>query len=135
AQGMDGSQLTVELLEMTRGSGLNPSGPRRVDSRQVAVGPGGRIEPVVFNREIGEASEVTLQVRIVPDAAETLIDDNQKETTVRALDTKMRVLLIAGGPSWEYRYLSRLLQRDETVDVSCWLQSADEDAVRDGNTI
>ncbi len=131
AQGMDGTALTVELLERTR----NSAEPRRVDSRQVTVEPGGRIPPVVFNRQIGEASEVTLQVRVVPDSAETLLDDNQKETTVRALDAKMRVLLVAGGPSWEYRYLSRLLQRDATMDVSCWLQSADEDAIRDGTTI
>ncbi len=47
----------------------------------------------------------------------------------------MRVLLISGSPSWEYRYLSRLLIRDTTFDASCWLQSADIEAVRDGNTI
>jgi len=42
---------------------------------------------------------------------------------------------VSGGPTWEYRYLSRLLQRDATMNLSCWLQSADEEAVRDGNTV
>lgn len=130
SQGLEGSSLTVELLERSR-DGV----PRQVDTKRVSVEAGGRITPVIFNRQIGEASEVTLQVRVVPDAGETLLDDNQKEITVRALDTKMRVLLVAGGPSWEYRYLSRLLMRDATMNVSCWLQSADEESVRDGTTI
>ena len=47
----------------------------------------------------------------------------------------MRVLVISGTPSWDYRLLTRLLERDETFDVSNWLQSADAGAVRDGNTM
>ncbi len=63
-----------------------------------------------------------------------LTDDNRRDATVRALDNKMRVLIVAGAPTWEFRYLSRLLERDATVDVSCWLQSADETALPEGNT-
>ncbi|MCP4250494.1 MAG: hypothetical protein GY778_25910, partial [bacterium] len=66
---------------------------------------------------------------------ETVGDDNSKQAVVNVLDSRLRVLLVSGGPSWEYRYLSRLLVRDDSFEVSCWLQSADVDAVRDGNTI
>ncbi len=131
AQGLDGASLNVELLE--RSGDANQ--PRVVDTKKANVGTGGSVEPVVFNRQITEASEVTLQVHVVPESGETLLDDNKKETTVRALEGKMRVLLVSGGPTWEYRYLSRLLQRDATMNLSCWLQSADEEAVRDGNTV
>jgi hypothetical protein len=64
-----------------------------------------------------------------------LLEDNSREITVRALDNKVKVLLVAGGPSWDYRLLARLLTRDRTIELSCWLQSADTTAVRDGNKV
>ncbi|GMU23653.1 MAG: hypothetical protein AMXMBFR13_37310 [Phycisphaerae bacterium] len=131
AQGLDGTRLSVELLERGAGSAQ----PTVVETRPVTVGPGGQIPPLVFDRKIGEAQEVRLTVRVAPQEAETLTDDNQQEVAVRALENKTRVLLVSGGPTWEYQYLSRLLERDATINLSCWLQSADEEAVRDGNTV
>ena len=49
------------------------------------------------------------------------------------LEDQLRVLLVAGRPSYDYRHLTRLLERDRTIELSCWLQSADAHAVRDGN--
>jgi hypothetical protein len=121
----------VELLD--RGPGDEK--PRVLEARQVQVPAGGQVPPLVFNHKIAEAAEDRLSVRVVPHPAETIAEDNTKEVTVRALANKMRVLLVAGGPSWEYRYLSRLLERDKTADVSCWLESADERATRDGKTV
>ena len=74
-------------------------------------------------------------MRVQPLAAEAISTDNVREAAVLVLDQQLRVLILAGGPSFEYRYLTRLLQRDRSIDVSCWLQSADERAIRDGNTI
>ena len=54
---------------------------------------------------------------------------------MQILDDQMRVLVIAGSPTYDYRFLTRMLERDATVDVSTWLQSADVGAVRDGDTI
>ncbi len=131
AQGLDGESFSVELLEQRQGSDL----PTPVDAKQVTVGADGQIAPVVFSRQIGEAAEVRMIVRIPLQDGETLSDDNAREAAVRALENRMRVLLVAGGPGWDYRYLTRLLERDATVNLSCWLQSADEDAVREGNTV
>lgn len=131
AEGMGGELLNVELLERVPGQ----DAPRVIEARQVEVPAAGEPAPVEFSHKIGEASEDRLTVRIAPHASETITEDNAKEVTVRALANKMRVLLVAGGPNWEYRYVSRLLERDKTADVSCWLQSADERAVRDGNTV
>jgi len=131
AQGLNCQSLNVELLERLRGM----DEARVIQTKRTTVDMQGNIDPLVFNHQIGESSEVQLMVRIRPQDAETLTSDNQKEITVRAIENKMRVLLVAGAPSWEYRYLSRFLERDTTIDLSCWLQSADQDAVRDGNTI
>ncbi len=131
AQGLNGTSLAVELLERMPDADETAV----VESKQVAVRADGRVEPVVFTHQLGKAAETRLVVRAAQQEAETITDDNVKEVSVRALENKMQVLLIAGSPSWEYRYLARLLQRDATVNLSCWLQSADAEAVRDGNSV
>lgn len=131
AQGLANHEIVVELLEKRDASAQ----PVPVDARRVRINPDGSLPPVEFERTIGEAAEVTTQIRVPRQEGELLLDDNVREITIRALENKMRVLLVSGSPSWEYRYLSRLLERDATMEVSCWLQSADEDAVRDGNVI
>ncbi|MBI4580211.1 MAG: VWA domain-containing protein [Planctomycetes bacterium] len=130
-EGMEGESLTVELLERHPGE----ESPRVIQTRSVQVAAGGQVPPLTFSHKIGEAMEDRLAIRVRPHETETVADDNIRETTVRALANKMRVLLVAGGASWEYRYVSRLLERDATADVSCWLQSADAEAVREGNTV
>jgi len=71
-------------------------------------------------------------VRSVP--GEVLLDDNSREASMQVTDQPLRVLIVAGRPSFDYRFVSRLFERDRSIDVSCWLQSADARAVRDGDT-
>lgn len=52
---------------------------------------------------------------------------------VEVLGEQTRVLLIAGGPTHEYRVLRRFLERDKTIEVACWLQSAGTDFSQDGD--
>jgi hypothetical protein len=131
AEGLKDTSIPVELLER-RGEADELIG---VATKEATVDAEGRIEPVTFTHELAEAQETRLVVRVPLLEGEVVQEDNRQETKVRALEDKMRVLLVSGGPSWEYRYLMRLLERDATVDVSCWLQSAGERAVRDGNTV
>ncbi len=132
ANGIDGQEIHVQLRQRSATDG----GPGRVvDSRQVRVGPGGVIEPVVFERRQNRVGRFVYTVETPVLEGESVADDNSKQTTVNVIDARTRVLVIAGGPSWDYRFVSRLLERDKTFDVSCWLQSADLSAVRDGNTV
>ena len=52
---------------------------------------------------------------------------------VEVLGEQTRVLLIAGGPSNEYRILRDTLTRDKTIELTCWLTSADPNFPQDGN--
>lgn len=45
--------------------------------------------------------------------------------TLLVRDDQIRVLLAAGYPNYEFRYLKQLLERDETIKVSHHLQEAD----------
>lgn len=52
---------------------------------------------------------------------------------MEVVDEKIRILLISGLPNWDYQHLQRLLQRDSSIALSCWLQSMDETRPQEGN--
>lgn len=132
AEGLDGQTLSVELHERQADAGGEA---RVIDTRRVTVGPGGSMPPLSFERKQDRVGRYVYSVEVPVLSGESVADDNVKQTTVNVIDARTKVLLVASGPSWEYRFLSRLLTRDDTFDVSCWLQSADLSAVRDGDTI
>jgi len=131
-QRMIGESIEVQLIEK-RADGRGDE--RLVASRSVTLGADGSAEPVTFQHRQGAVGRYVYRINVPVAEVESIADDNVKQVTVNVIDNKLRVLLVSGAPSWEYRYLSRLLQRDETFEVSCWLQSADVDAVRDGNVV
>lgn len=134
AQQLENQSLQVELVEKTAGSAQVG---KIVERRTVRVDADGRVDPMVFERKVAQPGAVSYVARVLPVEYEAIRTDNEKEMlpAVQILDDKMRVLLVAGSPSYDYRFLARMLERDVTVDLSTWLQSADVRAVRDGNTI
>lgn len=132
SQGIEGETISVHLRERNASDGGEG---RIVDTRTLPVGSGGVIGTVTFERRQERVGRFTYSVEAPPVEDESVTEDNNKQTTVNVIDTRTRVLLIAGGPSWDYRYVTTLLQRDDTIDVSCWLQSADLSAVRDGDIV
>mgnify|MGYP001026901713 CR=1 FL=1 len=128
ATGAEPEELRVELTVEPSGGGEE----RPVSSRRVHVGDSNA--PVLFEVGPPVPGEYTYRARIQPLAGESVTDDNVRDTSVTVLDKQLRVLIVAGGPSYEYRYLLPLLMRDKTVNVSAWLQSAEPRALRDGTT-
>ncbi len=101
--------------------------------RRISVQPGEPIVPLQFEHRPVEAGRYEYELEAIPLADEITTADNRQHVRVNVTDAKIRVLLIAGGPGWTYQYLARLLQRDSIVNVSCWLQSAETSAIRDGD--
>ncbi len=134
AENLDAGILDIELLERR---GESAGSAKVVEHRKVPVSPEGRVEPVVFKCKVAEPGSVSYAARVAPAAQEAVLSDNQAEIlpAVRILDDQMRVLLVAGAPSYDYRFLSRMLERDASVNLSTWLQSADVRAIRDGDTV
>lgn len=131
-EGVAGEHLSVRLIERDETEGTPP---QVVEQRSVPVEENTSTVSLRFERRKVGVGRFTYQVEVEPLPGESLTDDNGAAATVNVVDTRTRVLLISGGPSWEYRYLSRLLMRDESFNVSCWLQSADVSAVRDGTIV
>ena len=68
-----------------------------------------------------------------PDTEAASPERHVQRAQIEVLGEQTRVLLLAGGPSHEYRVLRRLLERDKTIELACWLQSADSKFSQDGN--
>ena len=137
------------LLESQLNSSGGKSGPRKVelvqvddsgrkkvlDSQMVNLGGDDNEARVRFDFKPEEAGVLKFVVRVAVDQGEIVTSDNARQVQVKVTSDRARVLLIAGSPSWEYRMVSQMLIRNETIDVSCWLQSMETSMRQDGNTV
>ncbi|MGD8451667.1 MAG: vWA domain-containing protein [Phycisphaerae bacterium] len=137
--GMSETPIEVELVarRTSPGGTATDTAETRPAQKSARVGDDQPPATVLFEVTPPAPGQYTYRARVLPppDLVEALTDDNAREASVLVLDELLRVLIVAGGPTYEYRYVTRLLERDRSIDVSCWLQSADEQALRDGNTI
>lgn len=135
AQGLaEGETATLEIVEQRVGASGELS-PANVVARQtVAIPAGGGQTRQTVSHARGEAGQYVYTARLVPLDGERNAEDNSATSApVQVLDREsIRVLLIAGGPGWDYQLLERLLARDRTITVSCWLQSLDEERAQAG---
>jgi hypothetical protein len=130
AEGVGTEAIHVSLYSVDATTG----GERRQVASQTVRADVGQV-PVTFELRPERVGRYTYTVTATELPGETVSEDNTKQATVSVIDTSTRVLIVAGGPSWDYRFVTKLLERDDSFDVSCWLQSADFSAVRDGDTV
>ncbi len=129
------TELQVELIQQRIDDASGKLGPP-VSVKQQVVNPpasGGRMR-VDFGHVLGQPGKYVFTVQIPQLAGETDLDDNSRlSSEMEVVDAKVKVLLVSGLPSWDYQQVSRLLQRDSTVLLSCWLQSLDESRPQEGD--
>jgi hypothetical protein len=133
-EGLDQTEFRAELIEQQLGENDAIVGEGTVvQTVPVSVIPGERPR-AQFSHTPREAGRYIYKVRIEPVEGERKVDDNEYDSSVvKVLSReKVRVLLVAGAPSWEYRLVQKLLSRDKTITVSCWLQTLDEERAQEG---
>ncbi len=72
-----------------------------------------------------QEGEFRFRVEVLPLEGELQTDNNVQERTVRVRKEKIRVLLAAGYPNYEFRFLRNMLARDNTIELHTVLQDAD----------
>ena len=106
-----GERIQVELLAKDRFENeelvdryeFTPDDPR-IDER------------VSFVAQRDEVGRYEFHVRAAPIADEASPDNNQESISVDVVETEITVLLADDAPRWEFRYLSRLFERDEHIE-------------------
>ena len=130
----DESQVQVELLEHA----INSEGKQEIgvsiDSKEIDVpASGGRLH-TSFEHTVRNPGKFAYSVKLAEVEGESDVVDNASTSQhVDIVDQKVKVLLIAGAPTWEYRMLQRLFQRDTNIILSGWLQTMDTDRPQEGN--
>ena len=135
-QDVDNRAVRVDLLQRPMNEDGTPAGePKVVDTRtDLKIPESGKLD-LIFKVNAGEPGEYGYTVRVAKIENESNDDDNEPKTptVVKVLDEKAKVLLVAGAPTWEYRMVQRLLTREESVELACWLQTLDEDRAQEGD--
>lgn len=126
--------MDVELMQTKLDTKGNPVGnPISIGTYPVNIPKDRRSFKVTLSHTMNVPGSYSYTVRLPVLDDEVNVDDNvavSKPITVE--DKKYKVLLISGLPNWDYQQVYRFLDRDQTVELSCWLQSMDETRVQEG---
>ncbi len=135
AEDVEAGQLSVELLEHRFNAETGElSEPVSIESREVTVPPGGGRIRADFQHRVAVPGSYAYSVRVAVVEGESDANDNLRTSGgVQVVDQKVKLLLIAGQPTWEYQMLQKLFQRDQNIVLSCWLQTMDEARPQEGN--
>lgn len=116
-------RMTGAIAEPVRVT-LRREGSDEVLAEQT-ISPGQEAQSIALLHRPEEPGDYRYVLSAEPAAGELSVANNGLRHEVAVRDQKVRVLLAAGGPSFEYRYLKHLLERDSTVDLASFLQEAD----------
>jgi len=129
SQGYDGVAVTAKLIRRD-----DKGAEVVVRTQQVQIGDSQEAKINWTDLSSDAPGRFVYRTEIVPPDGEPMIAERHtKSAVVEVLGENLRVLLLAGGSNHEFQILRNLLIRDKTIDVSCWLQSADEKFPQEGN--
>lgn len=138
AQQMAGRVAGVELLSREAGSGAPDSGPGSGEvlaSQQVVLGADGEVVPVRFELTPDRTGRRTVCFRVQTLPGDGNPADNLREADIEIVDRKNLVLMLAGGPTREYRFLRTQLYRDRSTTLHVLLQSAQENISQEADKL
>ncbi len=105
--GFEGAETVVELAE----------GGSTLDSKQIDLSDTGEEVRVTFRVTPSTPGVHRYSVSVPPAAGELSTANNSRVVVTTAMKGRIRVLLLAGRPSWDFAFLGRELAADRNVDV------------------
>ncbi len=117
ADGFQGRKVPVVLREKGK--------PAVLAKVEVTAGPDGQPQQVRLPYRPTRTGRFEFVVEAVPQEGELQTENNRQMRSVEVRKEKIRVLLVQAYPSFEFRYLRNMLQRDETIALNTVLQDAD----------
>ena len=88
------------------------------------LGADGTVEPIPLQVTPDEVGKRIYRLRLAEKDVDHEASDNQISAKVQVVQRRSRVLLLAGGPTRDYRFLRNMLYRDKDVLVDVLLQTA-----------
>ncbi|MEM8678120.1 MAG: hypothetical protein AAGF97_02090 [Planctomycetota bacterium] len=140
AFGYAGTSLPVRLIRLGDDPASDPNGDETpsgllLDERLVPITADGDVISVEFEVDPEELGTTRYEVVVVTPPTDVDGGDNTRQVSVKIVDRKTRVLLLAGGPTREYRFVRNLCYRDDEVEVDVLLQGASGNAAQEADAI
>ena len=132
AYGLPGKLVDVRMVSRPED---NPDGEEVLEwEDQVELGPDGIVLPIPMKVTPDELGKRIYSLKVA-DGVDEDTSDNEVNAKVQIVDKKSRVLLLAGGPTREYRFVRNMLYRDSDVSVDVLLQSAQDGVSQEADDI
>jgi len=132
-EGFSGRTVTVELF--ARDAGVSSMAANQIGQQQITFETDEQVIPIQFQVEPAEIGRLLLEVRIVVPTDDQYSDDNRREAEMEVVETQTRVMLIASGPTRDYRFLRNQLRRDRHATVDVLLQGAQPGISQDADQL
>ncbi|MBG83469.1 MAG: hypothetical protein CMJ40_02860 [Phycisphaerae bacterium] len=121
--GDSGSEIVIRLRDDQTDTVL--------DERSVVIDPD---DPrVLLTATLDEPGIRKLKVELAAGDDDLISENNQRFIKIDVIDRPIRILYVEGYPRWEYRYLKNLLIREESIESSIMLLSADMEFAQEGD--
>ena len=130
--GLEGTSARVKLYSV---DSKNTEAEIEEDEDDIRLGADGEPMPVSFEVKQDETGKRRYSVRVEPIDRESETRDNQRSAVVSVIERKTNILLMAGGPTREFRFLRNQLYRDDSVTTHVWLQSAKPGADQESDVL
>ena len=132
AYGLAGKSIRVALVSVDE---KEEEAETVEDETTVRLLADGQAIPVEF--EVARLEQGKRRYIIRAESVEGDLDtrDNQRAAVVEIIERQTKVLLIAGGPNREFRFLRNQLYRDKDVLLHVWLQSAKPGADQESDVL
>ncbi len=128
ASGFQGQKVVLSLREKDK--------PAVLAKTEVTVEADGQPQAVRVPFRPTQVGRFEFVVEAQPLQGELKTERNRQARTVQVRKEKIRVLLVQAYPSFEFRYLRNMLQRDEMITLHTVLQEADsEHAEQDASAL
>jgi hypothetical protein len=105
--GFEGAETVVELHE----------GGERIDSRQIGLSGSGEEARVTFRVTPSTPGVHRYAVSVPAASGELSTANNSRVVVTTAMKGRIRVLMLAERPGWDFAFLSRELESDRNVEV------------------
>jgi len=113
-----GNSITVDLF----------LGDERIGGRDIEGREGVFKENFVIRAE--KAGDFTFRTTAAGQPNEYFLENNEKNKQIRVIDNAIRILFVIENPSWEYRYLKGLIDRDRRVEAKVFIRRGDPKRAR-----
>jgi hypothetical protein len=125
--------VTGEVFDRRSMEGAAFGQPITLEARSERMGEATWAIRVLYNPQDREKIDED-STAIASSSEELNLANNIQTFTVEMIDRPIRVLYIEGYPRWEYRYLKNMLLREQSIDSSMMLLSADRNFAQEGDT-